>query len=111
MVDYRDIGYNDTVDQPAIDAGPENYKWISRDPERTPMQWSDDENAGFSSGSHTWLPVHPNYEELNLRSQQRAIRSHYKIYQSLIKLRKQRVLQDGSYTAQVLNRRVFAFKR
>ncbi|XP_034475196.1 maltase 1 [Drosophila innubila] len=111
MEDYRDISFEETVDQPACDAGSDNYKWISRDPERTPMQWSDERNAGFSSGDSTWLPVHPNYRELNLRAQQRASRSHYKVYQSLLKLRNLHVLQEGSFTAQALNSRVFALKR
>ncbi|XP_020807980.1 LOW QUALITY PROTEIN: maltase 1 [Drosophila serrata] len=111
MTDYRDISWSDTVDQPACDAGKDDYKWISRDPERTPMQWNDGLNAGFSNASHTWLPVNPNYRELNLRNQQVARRSHYKIYQSLLKLRQLPVLKNGSFVPEVVNRRVFAFKR
>nr|NP_609522.1 maltase B1 [Drosophila melanogaster]AAF53127.1 maltase B1 [Drosophila melanogaster]AOQ11073.1 Mal-B1-RA [synthetic construct] len=111
MTDYRDISWSDTVDQPACEAGIDNYKTISRDPERTPMQWSSDVNAGFSSADRTWLPVNPNYKELNLRNQQQARRSHYKIYQSLLKLRQLPVLKNGSFVPEVVNRRVFAFKR
>jgi len=48
---------------------------------------------------------------LNLRAQQSARRSHYKVYQSLLQLRKLKVLQEGSFTAQAFNRRVFALKR
>ncbi|XP_016963459.1 maltase 1 [Drosophila biarmipes] len=111
MTDYRDISWSDTVDQPACDAGIDNYKTVSRDPERTPMQWSGDLNAGFSTANRTWLPVNPNYRELNLRNQQQARRSHYKIYQSLLKLRQLPVLKNGSFVPEVVNRRVFAFKR
>lgn len=111
MTDYRDISWSDTVDQPACEAGIDNYKTISRDPDRTPMQWSSDLNAGFSSADRTWLPVNPNYKELNLRNQQQARRSHYKIYQSLLKLRQLPVLKNGSFVPEVVNRRVFAFKR
>ncbi|XP_051858906.1 LOW QUALITY PROTEIN: maltase 1 [Drosophila albomicans] len=111
MEDYRDISYEQTVDQPACDAGDVDYKWISRDPERTPMQWNDEKSAGFSSNASTWLPVNPNYQELNLRAQLRATRSHYKVYQSLLKFRKLRVLQEGSFTAKALSRQVFALKR
>jgi len=35
MTDYRDISWSDTVDQPACDAGIDNYKTVSRDPERS----------------------------------------------------------------------------
>lgn len=39
----------------------------SRDPQRAPMQWSDDVNAGFNSRSNvTWLPVHPAYKHINV---------------------------------------------
>ncbi|ALC39348.1 Mal-B1, partial [Drosophila busckii] len=100
MLDYRDISWEQTVDQPACEAGEANYKWISRDPVRTPMQWSNETNAGFSSAASTWLPVHPNYMQLNLQAQQQAQRSHYKIYQSLLKLRQWPALQQGSFMAQ-----------
>nr|XP_017105442.2 maltase 1 [Drosophila bipectinata] len=111
MTDYRDISWEDTVDQPACEAGRDNYKAISRDPERTPMQWSDEQNAGFSTSNHTWLPVNPNYRDLNLRNQQQARQSHYKVYQSLLKLRQLPVLKNGSFVPEVVNSRVFAFKR
>ncbi|XP_069549095.1 amino acid transporter heavy chain SLC3A1 [Brachyistius frenatus] len=42
----------------------------SRDPERSPMQWSDDVNAGFNNRTNiTWLPVHPDYQSVNVKVQ------------------------------------------
>ncbi|KAG8000243.1 Neutral and basic amino acid transport protein rBAT [Nibea albiflora] len=42
----------------------------SRDPERSPMQWSDDLNAGFNNKTNTtWLPVHPDYRTVNVEVQ------------------------------------------
>lgn len=39
----------------------------SRDPQRSPMQWSDDVNAGFNNNPNaTWLPVHPDYRRVNV---------------------------------------------
>lgn len=39
----------------------------SRDPQRSPMQWSDEVNAGFNSKSNnTWLPIHPDYQRVNV---------------------------------------------
>ena len=45
----------------------DKYKEYSRDPQRTPMQWSGEVNAGFSTGNTTWLPVAPDYEERNVK--------------------------------------------
>lgn len=39
----------------------------SRDPERSPMQWSGEVNAGFNNKTNiTWLPVHPDYTSVNV---------------------------------------------
>ncbi len=43
------------------------YTEFSRDPQRSPMQWSPDKNAGFSNGSTTWLPIHPDYKTVNVK--------------------------------------------
>ncbi|ELT99641.1 hypothetical protein CAPTEDRAFT_213352 [Capitella teleta] len=45
------------------------YEKYSRDPEGAPMQWSADPNAGFSSGSGIWLPLHPDYTQRNVEVQ------------------------------------------
>ncbi|KAM7408431.1 hypothetical protein PAMA_002248 [Pampus argenteus] len=42
----------------------------SRDPQRSPMQWSGDMNAGFNNKTNTtWLPVHQNYRSINVAAQ------------------------------------------
>ncbi|XP_049857638.1 uncharacterized protein LOC126340110 [Schistocerca gregaria] len=61
----------------------------SRDPERTPFQWDDSKNAGFSTADETWLPVNPNYLTLNAARQESAAgRSHLKTYRLLAQLRR-----------------------
>nr|XP_036225275.1 maltase 2 isoform X2 [Bactrocera oleae] len=110
MQDYRDISWEDTVDPPARNVGREKYKQVSRDPERTPYQWNTQKNAGFSTAEKTWLPVHPNYKNLNLK-QQKSEKSHYSVYKSLIELRKMPALVKGRFHAEVLDREVFAFER
>ena len=43
-------------------------KKIGRDNARTPMQWDDSENAGFTTGT-PWIRVNPNYLEINAKQQ------------------------------------------
>ena len=59
----------------------------SRDNARTPFQWSAEKNAGFSTGT-PWLPVNPNYRDINLASQRGRPDSVYEFYRRLIALRK-----------------------
>lgn len=72
-----------------------------RDGERTPMQWSDVKNAGFSSGT-PWLPVNPDYTEINVESQSRDPSSMLNYYKRLIALRKEsKALRRGSWVPAV----------
>ena len=59
----------------------------SRDHARTPMQWDESENAGFTAGS-PWIRVNPNYREINARKAQDDSNSLYHYYRQLILLRK-----------------------
>lgn len=59
----------------------------SRDNARTPMQWDDSPNAGFTTGT-PWLRVNPNYTWLNLAEQKGREDSVFRFYQKLIALRK-----------------------
>ena len=58
----------------------------SRDNARTPMQWDDSKNAGFTTGT-PWLPVNPNYPYVNASEQLRRADSVFHYYQKLIALR------------------------
>lgn len=69
-----------------------------RDNARTPMQWSAGKNAGFSTGT-PWLPVHPNYPEVNAEAARKDPNSIFACYQKLIALRKTYpVFRDGTFT-------------
>ena len=59
----------------------------SRDNARTPVQWNDSANAGFTSGN-PWLPLNPNYKEINVASQENDPNSLLSFYKELIALRK-----------------------
>ena len=62
-----------------------NYK--SRDNARTPMQWSDEENGGFTKGT-PWIKINPNYTTINAKEQMEREDSVFHYYQKLISLRK-----------------------
>lgn len=111
MTDYTEIPWEETKDPAALNTNPEVYKDYTRDPVRTPFQWSTAENAGFTSGNFTWLPVNPNYRALNLKSQQEADLSHYKLYQQLAKLRQQPSFLIGNFRPLVFGTSVFAYIR
>ncbi len=59
----------------------------SRDNARTPIQWSDEENAGFTTGK-PWIKVNPNYTKINAKAQVDDKASVYSYYQKLIELRR-----------------------
>jgi len=70
-----------------------------RDGERTPMQWNDAENAGFST-HEPWLPVPPSYKTHNVADERKDPNSILQFYQHLLALRHQnRALLDGDYVA------------
>ncbi|GGD22008.1 glycoside hydrolase family 13 protein [Pontibacillus salipaludis] len=60
----------------------------SRDNSRTPMQWSQDKNAGFTSAT-PWMKVNPNHDTINVESQQHEQNSILHYYKTMIQLKKQ----------------------
>lgn len=69
----------------------------SRDNARTPMQWDDGENAGFTTGK-PWIRVNPNYVEINAEEQMGRESSVWSFYRRLIEFRKRySVLADGRF--------------
>ncbi len=71
-----------------------------RDGERTPMQWDDSQNAGFSKAAKPWLPVPPSYSEYNVDAEKRNPESIFNFYQHVIALRSNvPALRNGEYVA------------
>lgn len=72
MTDNRAITWEETDDPQACQTNETVFQDFTRDPVRTPFQWDDTPNAGFSTAERTWLPVHANYQTRNLKAQKEA---------------------------------------
>ena len=86
-------------DPPAINQ-PEIAHIVGRDPERTPMQWDDSPNAGFASPevADLWLPLAPNYKDVNVAKQLNDPNSFLNYFRALLAYRKSSpALKWGSY--------------
>ncbi len=84
----------------------------SRDNARTPMQWNDGENAGFTDGE-PWILVNPNYREINAARQVDDGDSVFGCYKELIRLRKKYpVFTEGRFQMLLAeDRNLFAYTR
>jgi oligo-1,6-glucosidase len=75
----------------------ESLLHLSRDNSRTPVQWDDSPNAGFSQGA-PWIKVNPNYKEINVTQALADPDSVFYFYKELIQLRKEHpVMVYGDY--------------
>ncbi|GGB39594.1 glycoside hydrolase family 13 protein [Fictibacillus barbaricus] len=69
----------------------------SRDNSRTPMQWSNDKNSGFTNGT-PWMKVNPNFTEINVEKQEQDEKSVLNFYKKMISLRKENeIFTYGTY--------------
>ncbi len=86
-------------------------KTKSRDNARTPMQWDDSINGGFSAGT-PWLSVNGNYPRINVKRQDDDPGSVLSYYRKLIAFRNgSRVLQEGDFTELYRKNGVYAYRR
>ena len=84
----------------------------SRDSARTPVQWDDSENAGFTTGT-PWFYVNKNYKEINVAQQESDPESILHFYRKAIHLRKALpVVRHGQYREHFfLNGKVYCYSR
>lgn len=79
---------------------------------RSPMQWDNTTNAGFSDDPEPWIPVADNYKTLNVQAQLGKPGSHLEIYRALMKLRKNKAITDSDkFEIKALSENSFAFRR
>lgn len=97
-----EIGMKDVDIPPELRLDPAGIRQSGqgRDPNRTPMQWSNEIWAGFSPPhvQKTWLPISDDHKDINLKEQLNDPDSIFSYYRDLLKLRKRHpALQTGDY--------------
>ena len=92
IFDYKDVetirSYKLMVKNIGDKATMKNLSYCSRDNARTPVQWDNTENAGFTDGYNTWLKVNPAYKQINVEANEADQNSVLNYYRKLIALRK-----------------------
>lgn len=83
-----------------------------RDNARTPFQWNPNPNAGFTTGT-PWIPINPNYLDVNVRNEIQDPDSILSFYHELIKLRNQSecLKYGGCSQIQEMDSRIVAYRR
>ncbi|WP_024614363.1 alpha-glucosidase [Clostridium sp. Ade.TY] len=100
--EYKDIStinsYNERIESGVSEEEALKEVWaVSRDNSRTPMQWDNSKNAGFTDGI-PWIKVNENYKEINVEKEERDENSVLNFYKKLIKLKKSnKTLIYGKY--------------
>ncbi len=91
IIDYRDVAavnmYNEYVKNHTEKETLDLLVQVSRDNARTPMQWDDGKNAGFTEGT-PWIMINGNYKEINVKKSLEDKNSIFYYYQTLIQMRK-----------------------
>ncbi|WP_096155545.1 glycoside hydrolase family 13 protein [Bacillus sp. FJAT-45066] len=115
--DYRDIEllnmYKEKVEAGVpVEKIMESIYVKGRDNARTPVQWNESENAGFTTGT-PWINVNPNYKEINAEQVVKDPNSIFHYYRQLIALRKQNeIIVYGDYDIIVEDHpQIYAFTR
>lgn len=103
--DYDDVGMKNFYDIEMAKGRPHEEVmqtiWNNgRDNSRTPMQWDNTPNSGFTKGQ-PWMKVNPNYLDINVAAQQQDEHSIYHFYKKMIQLRKENpIFVYGEYDVQ-----------
>ena len=108
----EEIGMHDVQIPAEKTLDPWKQPGLSRDSLRTPMQWDDSTNAGFSNG-RPWLPVADDYKKFNVSREKLDSKSMLSLYRRLLQLRAENeALSFGKYSEiEVKNENLFVFKR
>ena len=116
--DYNDVETHNAYQEEVVEGGRDLQDFMKavhiqgRDNARTPMQWSGEQNAGFTSGE-PWLKLNPNYTEINVSSQQEENDSVLNYYRKMVRIRKEHLtLVYGDFEMlEEDHQQLFAYRR
>ena len=88
------------------------FSTVARDNARSPMQWDETENAGFTAGK-PWYRVNPNYKEINVEAALQDPDSIFYYYQKLIRLRhREKIVVYGRFVPLLEeSEEIYAYRR
>lgn len=103
---FRKIGFSDKFTMKLC-------MYASRDNARTPMQWSAEKNAGFTTADKAWFDeVNPNYTEINVEAAEKDENSILNYYRKLLKFRKEHdIVKYGDFELLTTDKNIFAYIR
>lgn len=107
------VTFEESVDPWGLNFGPERFHLFTRDPCRSPIQWNDELNAGFSTAQKTWLPVGSDYKTRNMEAQKKdpSGRSSIQMYKAAADLRNQPAFLNNDIDYCVVTEEIFSYTR
>ncbi|KAL7717165.1 Oligo-1 [Entamoeba marina] len=86
--------------------------YIGRDNSRTPMQWDDSQNGGFTTGN-PWMKLNPNYTSINAKNEMSDPNSVFNYYKKLLKLRTEHLIMSYGEVKIILkeSEEIFAYTK
>lgn len=103
---FRKLGFSDKFTMKLC-------MYASRDNARTPMQWSAEKNAGFTTADKAWFDeINPNYTEINVEAAEKDENSILNYYRKLLRFRKEHdIVKYGDFELLSTDKNIFAYVR
>ena len=116
--DYDDVGtineYYHDLERGISEEDALKKVWMSsRENSRTPMQWNNTKNGGFSGADKTWFGVNPNYVDINVEKQEKEEDSILNFYKKMIKIRKENeaLIYGKNNLLMIHDQQIYAYER
>ncbi|MBQ8028764.1 MAG: alpha-glucosidase [Clostridia bacterium] len=102
---FRKLGFSDKFTMKIC-------MYAARDNARTPMQWTNDKNAGFTTADEPWFEVNKNYHEINVQQAENDPDSILHYYRKLLSFRKENdIVKYGDFQLLNTEKNIFAYIR